>query len=117
MTSQLRPFHSDTALYPDAYQTASSKAAGARPLFGTQSDPAISSRKPHPLLDDADIGKPHTYAELILGAETLENIVAEGAHLGATLRRFRSESNEKHVGREMSDRVLRLVYGTMKCEL
>ncbi|KAJ3417169.1 hypothetical protein HDV05_006375 [Chytridiales sp. JEL 0842] len=115
MTSQLhRNYHSDTSIYQDAGRTAAAHAAGARPLFETQSDPAISSRKPHPLLDDADIGRPYTSNELVLGAETLENIVAEGAHLGATLRRFRSDAGARNVGREMSDRVLRLVYGTMK---
>ncbi|KAJ3322157.1 putative methyltransferase nsun7 [Blyttiomyces sp. JEL0837] len=109
-----RVYQSDTSLYLDANKTAASRAANARPLFGAQSEPALSNRKPHPLLDE-DISTAYTYSELLLGAETLENIVAEGVYMGATLRRFRSETGDRpKSGREMTDKVLRLVYGTMK---
>jgi hypothetical protein len=110
--------HSDTDLIPDVHKTATQRAAGARPLLGTQSEPAISQRRPHPLLDDGD-SEPHSSSELLLAAETLENIAAEGIYMGATMRRLKmgySEMDgEKHTGREMNDRILRLVYGTMKC--
>ncbi|KAJ3251106.1 hypothetical protein HDU77_006135 [Chytriomyces hyalinus] len=87
-----------------------------RVLYATQSEPAISNRKPHPLLNDFDGGK-HSYAELLFGAETLENIAAEGAYAGATMRRYRenaAKGKKEVVGREMTDRILRMVYGTMK---
>ncbi|KAJ3171281.1 putative 28S rRNA (cytosine-C(5))-methyltransferase [Irineochytrium annulatum] len=125
MEGLMRSYHSDTSLVPDINRTVSDRAAGNRPLLiVAQSDPSLAqARKPHPLQDDAGLGEPHLFAELLLGAETLENIVAEGVH-GATagaMRRFRGfgsmgslAGDGKAPGREMSDKVLRLVYGTMK---
>ena len=49
----------------------------------------------------------------------LENIVNEGAFVGTLRSRFKWLASEKSqfVGRDISDRVLKLVYGTMKCKL
>ncbi|KAI8850291.1 hypothetical protein BC829DRAFT_389713 [Chytridium lagenaria] len=89
----IRSYRSDTSLLPDATRTQSDRAAGLRPvLVVAQSEPSLTQgRKPHPLLDDAGIGDPHTYNDLLVAAETLENIVMEGIH-GATagaIRRFK----------------------------
>ncbi|KAI8610454.1 S-adenosyl-L-methionine-dependent methyltransferase [Chytriomyces sp. MP71] len=85
-----------------------------RLLYASQSEPTFSHRKPHPLLDDLENG-PHSYAELLFGAETLENIAAEGAYAGATMRRYKEgKIQQGALGREMTDRILRMVYGTMK---
>ncbi|KAI9352890.1 S-adenosyl-L-methionine-dependent methyltransferase [Obelidium mucronatum] len=97
--------------------------SGGRFLYAAQSEPTISTRKPHPLLDDDESATPHTYSELLFGAETLENIAAEGVYAGATMRRFResaaqsngsSSNNKGQKSQEMNDRILRMVYGTMK---
>ncbi|KAI9343907.1 S-adenosyl-L-methionine-dependent methyltransferase [Zopfochytrium polystomum] len=77
-------------------------------LFPFRSEPAISHSKN---LDD-DEGPRLRYSELLLGAETLEGIVAEGIYKGITMRKVNHA--RKQAGREMTDRVLRLVYGTMK---
>lgn len=86
-----------------------------------KSEPALWTSSPaHPLLDQSDDNKPHHYQDLILAAETLENIVNEGAFVGNIQSKFKWSSGEKqksHIGREMSDIVLKLVYGTMKCNL
>lgn len=102
----LRPYHSTpylaTTHHPHHLTTATS-------------EPTLSPRKSHPLLDDLDDPNPHTYAELLLAAETLESIVAEGVLVGATVRRFKGGTKGGEGG-GMSDRVLKLVYGTMKCK-
>jgi hypothetical protein len=79
------------------------------------SEPTISTRK-HTLLDEEDDNPPHTYYEYLFAAETLENIVNEGAFVGTIRSKLKWYGNNQ-VGREMSDRVLKLVYGTMKCIL
>ncbi|KAJ3322853.1 putative methyltransferase nsun7 [Boothiomyces sp. JEL0866] len=74
-------------------------------------------QKKHPLLDSSDEKTVHTYHELLFAAETLENIVNEGAFVGTIRSKFKWLAGEKdldYVGKEMSDRVLKLVYGTMK---
>ncbi|KAJ3275849.1 putative 28S rRNA (cytosine-C(5))-methyltransferase [Terramyces sp. JEL0728] len=74
-------------------------------------------QKKHPLLDASDDRITHTYHELLFAAETLENIVNEGAFVGTVRSKFKWLAGEKdleYVGKEMSDRVLKLVYGTMK---
>ncbi|KAJ3108876.1 putative 28S rRNA (cytosine-C(5))-methyltransferase [Phlyctochytrium planicorne] len=125
MQNLTRTYKSDTSLLPNVGRTDSDRAAGHRPvLVMTQSEPALNQgRKPHPLLDDSGIGDPHTYNELLVAAETLENIVMEGIHgtTAGAIRRFKgfshgsqNDENKPSSGREMSDRILRLVYGTMK---
>ncbi|KAJ1342402.1 hypothetical protein BSLG_003027 [Batrachochytrium salamandrivorans] len=86
-------------------------------LHQAKSEPAISTHKSHPLLDSFEDTRPHTYNELILAAETLENIVNEGTFVGSIRSRYKmyGKAHEPmHSGREMSDQVLKLVYGTMK---
>ncbi|KAJ3101518.1 putative methyltransferase nsun7 [Physocladia obscura] len=85
-------------------------------LLATRSEPVISTRKLHPLLDDVE-GRRHEYSELIYAAETLENIAAEGVYAGATMRRLKAagdKSNNGEQNHEMNDQILRMVYGTMK---
>ncbi|KAJ3209744.1 hypothetical protein HDU67_005963 [Dinochytrium kinnereticum] len=126
-SSLIRQYRSDTSLIPDVNRTQSDRAAGHRPLLvGTQSEPALSQgRKPHPLLDDTGLGDPHTFNDLLVAAETLENIVMEGIHgtTAGAIRRFKGfggaaaageTKSVGTVGREMNDKILRLVYGTMK---
>jgi hypothetical protein len=100
----LRPYASDSAIQ---------KPLVKRIIGHSISEPVMSSRK-HPLLDEADEVTPHSYHEYLFASETLENIVNEGAFVG-TIRSRLKWHGKNHVGREMSDRVLKLVYGTMKC--
>ncbi|KAJ3209940.1 putative methyltransferase nsun7 [Entophlyctis luteolus] len=79
-------------------------------LQASQSEPVLASRKNHPLLEDDLSNIPYSYAELLYGAETLENIAADGFYTGNTLKQLKIVPN----GAEMTDRILRLVYGTMK---
>lgn len=106
--NKLRPFFSEPSL--------SSSRISKKPeqRLVTQSEPNLHAKKSHPLLDDNEDDTPHTYNEVILAAETLENIVEEGAFAGGLRARFMTHQ-QRHAGREMSDRVLKLVYGTMKC--
>ena len=78
-------------------------------VLKSKSESYLSTRKSHPLLNfDDDFSKSH-YGDIILAAETLENIVNEGSFIG-----YRAVA--KSAGcREMSNNVLKLVYGTMKC--
>ena len=120
---QLRTFHSESALSqghgvstarPDLYIQ---KPRKQPVLIGAKSEPTLSLRKPHPLLDTSDDSHSYSYNELILAAETLENIVNEGTLIGSIRPEFRSlnKIGVEHSGREMTDHVLKLVYGTMKC--
>ena len=102
----LRAYASDNAL---------EKSRPKRPnVNNTNSEPNLTSIKRHPLLDEIDDQIPHTFHEYLFAAETLENIVNEGAFVGTIRSRFKC-TGKNQVGREMSDRVLKLVYGTMKC--
>ena len=103
-----RQYQSEPALY-------ATKKEGVFNLAfkSVKSEPAIASRKSHPLLNYQDDDKPQSYADLVLAAETLENIVNEGSFIGTIKARFKSSDS----GREMNDHVLKLVYGTMKCSL
>lgn len=84
-------------------------------LITTKSAPTLGA-KLHPLLDDQDEDKPTSYSDLLLAAETLENILIEGTLIGASLRsRLSQEATKKHG--KMNTRVLKLVYGTMKCKI
>jgi hypothetical protein len=96
----LRPYASDSALQQPLKR-----------IIGHSISEPILTRK-HPLLDETDEKVPHAYYEYLFAAETLENIVNEGAFVGT----IRSEKSRRG-GREMSDRVLKLVYGTIKCKL
>lgn len=74
--------------------------------------------KKHPLLELEDEETPHTFHEYIFAAETLENIVNDGNFVGTIKSRYKWFSPPKdsdHVTKAVSDRVLKLVYGTMKC--
>ncbi|KAI8927514.1 hypothetical protein BC831DRAFT_452189 [Entophlyctis helioformis] len=118
----LRPYHSESSLLPGP------SASEQRPTstLRLKSEPVLSTRKAHPLLDTDDDHTQQTYNELILSAETLENIVNEGTFVGPIRSRSSiskmghargqsgGEHEVQHAGREMSDRVLKLVYGTMK---
>jgi hypothetical protein len=112
MSSQYRPYHSEGALYvPKSQQVDKDRIFDGSYLHETKSDPCLSPRKSHPLLNYSDDFKPITYGELILAAETLENIVNEGTFIGTIRSKFKTSTSS----REMSNRVLKLVYGTMKC--
>ncbi|KAH6581589.1 hypothetical protein BASA61_009008 [Batrachochytrium salamandrivorans] len=120
----LRPYHSNgyISARPFSQQDRLYTQGGVRTcptlrLHQAKSEPAISTHKSHPLLDSFEDTRPHTYNELILAAETLENIVNEGTFVGSIRSRYKmyGKAHEPmHSGREMSDQVLKLVYGTMK---
>lgn len=78
------------------------------------SEPNLTAKR-HPLLDETDENIPCTYHEYLFAAETLENIVNEGTFVGTIQSRYKWHGKNQ-IGREMSDRVLKLVYGTMKCK-
>lgn len=120
--SLLRPYHSEPTLELNASSPA--RAEGPRlalpyNLIASHSEPTIR-KKTHPLLEeDLECSKNgYNYAELLLAAETFENIVMEGTLVGANIRRRLSllgqSSGAKEAGK-MNSRVLRLVYGAMKC--
>ncbi|KAI8906764.1 S-adenosyl-L-methionine-dependent methyltransferase [Gorgonomyces haynaldii] len=68
-----RGYYSETALHrPKKYQISRD----------AKSEPQLSVRKSHPLLNFTDDSIPVKYGELILAAETLENIVDEGSFVG-----------------------------------
>nr|KAJ3419985.1 hypothetical protein HK105_006256 [Polyrhizophydium stewartii] len=128
--SPLRAFHSESSIAPGPSASqprpqvqfaAGTKAPHLPPpasLFGSKSEPTLSSsspspsqRKSHPLLDTLEDNTPHTYNEIMLAAETLENIVNEGTFVGSIRARFKlyaKQPDVEHAGREMSDRVLKL---------
>ena len=121
----LRPYYSEESLAPSFSSTKSQSL----PINLAQSESLLSLRlsSTASLFSDLDDPVPHTYAELLLAAETLENIVTEGVLVGATVRRFKgfgsgikglgNDEKEGGAGKEgMNERVLKLVYGTMKCE-
>ncbi len=100
-----RHYHSTTSLPTE-------KALGKFNLTRVaKSEQVLSPRKSHPLLNYHDDGIPHRYDELVLAAETLENIVNEGSFIGT----IHSSWKRSHETKAMSDRVMKLVYGTMKC--
>lgn len=82
-------------------------------LTSALSAPSLGSRL-HPLLDDQEEDRPTSYSDLLLAAETLENILMEGTLIGVSLRSRLSQASSKEY-RKMNSRVLKLVYGTMKC--
>lgn len=107
----LRPFQSEPSLQTTALESA--------PLIThAKSQPALTSR--HPLLaEKEDLQTPHNYHEYLFAAETLENIVNESALIGTIRSKYRwfaSTREADFVSKDMSDRVLKLVYGTMKCK-
>ena len=108
--SILRPFFSESSLQVE-------KETKKPSFFTAKSEPSLSKRKLHPLLDDDFGNKPHSYNELILAAETLENIVMEGTLVGATIRSRLAllGKKAKKDSSQMTNRVLQLVYGSMKC--
>ncbi|KAL5032021.1 hypothetical protein BDV3_000619 [Batrachochytrium dendrobatidis] len=119
LPSNLRPYHSEGSIAsPQTPKTRLTNVQFASPRIESKykSEPSLSC-KSHPLLDTLNDCTPHTYNELILAAEILENIVNEGTFVGSIRSRYKmfGKTHEpEHAGREMSDRVLKLVYGTMK---
>jgi hypothetical protein len=107
----IRPYNSESSLYltaPGREQT-----NGRNYLLETKSEPNLKS---HPLLNYSDDFTPISYGDLILAGETLENIVNEGTYIGTIKSKLRaSTGTTSSPSREMSSRVLKLVYGTMKC--
>lgn len=81
-----------------------------------KSEPGLVRSTTHPLLDDIDDSVPR-YEEYLFAAETLENIVNEGTFVGTINSKFQWHPGANQVSREMSDKVLKLVYGTMKCKI
>jgi hypothetical protein len=89
--------------------TCNSPPQNQKQLFPSHSLPALLSvKKSHPLLNQ---DTPPSANELSLAAEALENIVADGSLIQSS-KKSKNLANE---GRELSDRVLSIVYGTMKC--
>lgn len=82
-------------------------------LISAFSAPSLVT-KLHPLLDDQDENKPTSYSDILLAAETLENILIEGTLIGASLKSRMASTKEYG---KMNNRVLKLVYGTMKCNI
>jgi hypothetical protein len=83
--------------------------------FSSKSEPALSTGKKHPLLEYANEGTPHGYFEYLIAAQIIENIVNDGSFIGSIRSRFKWHSDKKQMGKQMSDTVLKLVYGTIKC--
>ncbi|KAJ3268833.1 putative 28S rRNA (cytosine-C(5))-methyltransferase [Borealophlyctis nickersoniae] len=116
----LRPYFSDISLAPTGASASQFKThtEHQKPITSAASDSALlQHQKSHPLFDDLNDPQPHTYGELLLAADTLEDIVTEGVFVGANVRRFRGfgHREEEHGSKDvMTDRVLKLVYGTMK---
>ncbi|KAI8906571.1 S-adenosyl-L-methionine-dependent methyltransferase [Powellomyces hirtus] len=110
----LRAYHSDISLAPGGPSASKLSRSGSSLQYGSDS----SLQRSHSLLDDLDAADQHTCGEILLAAETLENIVNESVFVGAapTMRRGRSGHLEHgSVWRDnMGDKVLKLVYGTMK---
>ncbi|KAI9091293.1 S-adenosyl-L-methionine-dependent methyltransferase [Phlyctochytrium arcticum] len=107
----LRAYHSDISLAPGGPSAAS---LSRRESTATAAS-SLSLRKSFSLLDDTDTTKQHSYAELIVAAETLENIVNESVFVGAApLRKSKSGGLDVAGKSTMGDTVLKLVYGTMK---
>ena len=112
-----REFHSDTSLYPIAGPSSSRKGdLETRHIgnFSSKSEPALKT-KSHPLIADADYTP--SCIELYAASETLENIVAEGNLVGASVKRYRGLDNASESSKDVSDKVLEIVYGTMKCKI
>ncbi|KAJ3221782.1 putative methyltransferase nsun7 [Clydaea vesicula] len=117
--SNLRQYHSDTSLIPatTSPSTNNSKKLGKK-FFPSQSEPTLSiSKKCHPLIGDYENESPPTCNELFYAAETLENIVQEGSLMGTAINKFRGIGLSDSSTREISDRILSIVYGTMKWSL
>ena len=113
--SLLRPYHSESSIAVGKQDQDGS--ASIPPVLVTAKSEPTMRRKIHPLLDDSDENQPHSYADLLLAAETFENIVMEGTLIGATIRSRLSILGRRisKESRQMNNRVLKLVYGTMKC--
>lgn len=112
-----RAYHSEISLAPGGAAAATLSLSRRQSAIQMGSESNI--RRSHPLLNDLDDHYPHAFGELILAAETLENIVNESVFVGATpLKRVRSGSVDYlSISRDnMGDRVLKLVYGTMTCK-
>jgi hypothetical protein len=110
LLSQARLYKSDPAIQIRKFEFSA-------PIHAI-SEPLIVHRRRHPLLDDDDSTSPHSYHDYLFAAETLENIVNDGAFLGTIKTKYKWLSGPQEncfVSKEMSDRVLKLVYGTIKC--
>ena len=108
-----RLYHSDPAITTQDLQVVNNE-----PIQHSKSEPVLGQQKRHPLLDRDDSSTPHNYHDYLFAAETLENIVNEGAFVGTIKTKYKWFSGPKEndlVSKDMSDRVLKLVYGTMKC--
>ncbi|KAJ3148353.1 putative 28S rRNA (cytosine-C(5))-methyltransferase [Geranomyces michiganensis] len=109
----LRAYHSDISLAPGGPSATKLTRAGSNASYGSDS----SLQRSHSLIDDLDEADQHTCGEILVAAETLENLVNESVFVGAApLRRGKSGQLENpSVWRDnMGDKVLKLVYGTMK---
>jgi hypothetical protein len=105
-----RPYNSENSLYLTAGRE---QTNGTKYLLETKSEPNL---KYHPLLNYSDDFTPISYGDLILAGETLENIVNEGTFIGTIKSKLRtSTGTTSGSNREMNSKVLKLVYGTMKC--
>lgn len=105
----VRRFVSESAIYTNA----AASDLNPEPLH-SKSEPVLTKR--HPLLD-LDNDDPHTYHEYIFAAETLENIINEGNFIGTIKSRyswFSPSKSASYANRAVGDKVLKLVYGTMK---
>ncbi|KND03793.1 uncharacterized protein SPPG_08917 [Spizellomyces punctatus DAOM BR117] len=109
----LRAYHSEISLAPGG-------ASASNLSRRTSSNMAASEnnlRKSLSLMEDLDDNQSHNFGEFLVAAETLENIVNESVFVGAApLKRTKSgQVDHAAIWREnMGDKVLKLVYGTMK---
>ncbi|KAI8823776.1 S-adenosyl-L-methionine-dependent methyltransferase [Fimicolochytrium jonesii] len=112
----LRAYHSDISLAPGgAWAARLSRSTSNISDDSTASSSAL--QRSHSLLDDLDAEEQHTCAEILLAAETLENMVNESVFVGAAPYRKMKSGNlgQSALWRDnMGDKVLKLVYGTMK---
>ncbi|KAJ3151516.1 putative 28S rRNA (cytosine-C(5))-methyltransferase [Geranomyces variabilis] len=109
----LRAYHSDISLAPGGPSATKLSRAASNASYGSDS----SLHRSHSLIDDLDEADQHTCGEILVAAETLENLVNESVFVGAApLKRGKSGQLENpSVWRDnMGDKVLKLVYGTMK---
>ncbi|KAI9199691.1 uncharacterized protein BJ171DRAFT_570263 [Polychytrium aggregatum] len=111
----LRPFFSESALAPapSASDPVPDGSACSPAPLQARSEPILSSRKPSSFFESVDLDVASSYREIIQAAEVLESIVAEGSLAGITITKRHSMS-QGELWREMTDHVLKLVYGTMK---
>ena len=108
MSFPLRNFHSEGALLP---LQADNLQAKQRELFPAQSEPtlnATSRQQSSVHFDDTPI----SCMDLVHSAQLLEDIVSDVSIVKSLSR---SKGNNKTL--VVNDRILRIVYDTMKCEL